>query len=488
MHSARLLFTAQYADQDWQGALEAQTRQGATGLTLALRQPLQAAVALGELRAVSDWNAFVQVPEQTLQEAPVAASVQLHTRERELRVLGDARFAEFQLTAIDASARIDDDALVIAPSSLQIAAPQGRVEFSGRIPFDANAPIALQLRSELLRFAAADAPPLDVRGSVALSGTRVAPVLTPALELEREGWPRATLAGRIRRQDAAWLAEDLQLISARSSLHLDGSLATAAAPAATLKLRLAQFDPALLAPDWPGAINAELTWLGRFGEHGLDGELSVLALDGTLRGRRVRGRGLVQLQAQQLARADLELVAGAASLRLSRDAVDAPLQFAFDAPDLADLLPDWHGRVQATASVGDRWSSEGEISELVGPDFSLVQAHWRGAIGSGADAVMEFGLAASGLRFGRWQVERMQVGIDGSRAAHRAEISIRSGARELQLAGAGALGPQRAWDGRLLSFDLVTPELRASLLEAAPLRWRDDRIVLERACLADDGS
>ncbi len=48
---------------------------------------------------------------------------------------------------------------------------------------------------------------------------------------------------------------------------------TDAAPAPSCTCAWSSFDPGLLAPDWPGAINAELVWLGRFGEHGLDGEL-----------------------------------------------------------------------------------------------------------------------------------------------------------------------------------------------------------------------
>ena len=487
VHAARLRFTAQYADQAWQGALEAQTRQGVTGLTLALSQPLHAAVALGELRSASDWQAFVQLPPQTLQDAPVAASVQIEARERELRVQGDARFAEFQLTAMDASARMDDDALVIAPSSLQITAPQGRVEFSGRIPFDAAASIALQLRSDALRFAAADASPLDVRGSVALSGTRVAPVLTPALELERAGWPRATLSGRMRRQDASWLAEDLQLVSARSSLHLDGSLASGAAPAAALKLRLAQFDPALLVPEWPGAIDAELNWLGRIGEHGLDGELSVDTLAGTLRGRDVHGRGVVRLRAQQLVHADLELVAAAATLRLRREAADAPLQFVFDAPDLADLLPDWHGRVRATASIGETSSGEGEVAALRGPGVALAGMQWRASAGRAAAAAVSIQATLRGIDAGGRRVERAQLTVAGTRAEHRIDLDLQAGARQMQLAAVGALSPQHAWRGHLQGLDLLAPEWRASLVEPANLRWHDGRLTLARSCLRGEG-
>ena len=487
VHSARLLFTAQYADQAWQGALEAQTRQGATGLTLALRQPLQAAFAIGELRGVADWDAFVQMPEQALQEAPVAASVQLRARDRELRVLGDARFAALRLTAIDAAARIDDDALVIAPSSLQIEAPQGRIEFSGRIPFDANAPIALQLRSELLRFAAANAPPLDVRGSVALSGTRAAPLIAPALELQRSGWPPATLAGGVERVPQGWRARDLQLRSATSVVHLDGMLPDEIAQDRELHLRLERFDPGLLAPQWPGALDAELVWRGGFGADGLAGELEVLELAGTLRGRDVHGGGVVQLQAQQLARADLELVAGAASLRLQRDAPEAPLQLAFDAPDLADLLPDWHGRVRATASLGETSTGEGEVADLHGPGLALAGLQWRATAGRAAAAAVSIQATLRDIDVGGQRVQRAQLTVAGTRAEHRIDLDLQAGARQLQLAAVGALSPQQAWRGHLQDLDLLAPEWRASLVEAANLRWHDGRLTLARSCLRGEG-
>lgn len=484
---ARLNFTARAAEQDWRGALEAQTRRGVTGLTLALEQPLQAAVALGDLRGAAHWDAFVQVPEQSFHGSAISASLQVQTRERELRVRGQAGFAGLRLTAIDTAARLDDAALLIAPSTFELASPQGRVGFSGRLPFAASEELALQLQSASLRWAAADAPALELRGKVAVSGTRDAPVLTPALELERAGWPQASLSGAVAWRDQAWHAQGLQLVSAASSVQLDGVLPIGDGPDAPLALRLNHFDPALFATDWPGSIDAELAWLGRHAASGFSGELSVSRLDGVLRGRAVQGSGALMLRDSRLASADLALSAGSASLRMQRESLTAPLRFELLAVDLADVWPEWQGRVQANASFDQGWTSVGELTNLRGPGFALAQASWHGVFGATASARVDIGLTMRDLQYGEARVARAQLGVTGTRAAHSADLDLQMGTRELQLAGEGGLDPQLGWQGRVTGLDLLTPELRASLIDPAALTWQGGAFVLARGCLAGEG-
>src|SRR5690606_13644167 len=120
-------------------------------------------------------------------------------------------------------------------------------------------------------------------------------------------------SGRIVQDGAAWRAEALQLQSARSVLQIDGVLTTTA-DAAPLQLRLQQFDPALLVPDWPGSLDADLVWTGRYADIGLDGELRIERLQGELRGRRVQGQGAAAVVAGVLDHADAVLSSGASTL------------------------------------------------------------------------------------------------------------------------------------------------------------------------------
>ena len=93
----------------------------------------------------------------------------------------------------------------------------------------------------------------------------------PEVKLVRSGWPSASVSGKVVQREGRWLAEDLQLVSGTSVLRLDGVLATTADPTNELRLQLSRFDPALLQPEWPGAIDAELVWRGAW----IEGEAVV---------------------------------------------------------------------------------------------------------------------------------------------------------------------------------------------------------------------
>lgn len=483
VHSARLAVDLMLDGQRYAGGLEARTERGRTGLTLAVQAPLLAVVALSDVRDIDEWQAHVEVPQQTLADTPASASLRLQTRGGDLRVQGEAAFGALRIAAIDGAARLGDDAAEIVDSSLDFAVPQGRVQVRGRLPYDAAAALALDLRTDDLAFAADAAPALAVSGAVSLSGRRDALVLTPALRLQREGWPTAQASGRIVQDGAAWRAEALQLQSARSVLQIDGVLTTTA-DAAPLQLRLQQFDPALLAPDWPGSLDADLVWTGRYADTGLDGELRIERLQGELRGRRVQGQGAAAVVAGVLDHADAVLSSGASTLRLRRDDATAPLQVELDAPDLADLWPDWQGRVQASASLDRDLALQARLDAVATPDFAIAQAELQGRAGSDAAAPVAMQATLRGLVFGARRFERVQLGVDGSRAAHRIDLEVQSGPRQLQLAAQGGLSPQRVWRGRLVELDLLTPELRAALGEAASLSWHDGRLGLARTCLA----
>ena len=486
LHSARLAVDVRWDGQRYAGGLEARTERGRTGLTLALHAPVLAVLALSDVRDVEDWQAHVEVPTQDWNDVPIAASLQLQAQAGALRVQGRAAVAELRIAAMDGVARIGDTAIEIAPSTLDFTTPQGRVAVQGRLPFDPSAVMALELRTEQWVVAADAAPPLTIAGTLSVGGTRIAPVLAPALSLQRAGWPQAQLSGRVLQRDQAWLAESLQLASGRSALWLDGVLTTTT-DEAPLNLRLQQFDPALLLPDWPGAIDADLVWTGRYDVSGLDGALRIERLQGELRGRLVHGQGVVGIVDGVLDHADATVSSGASSLSLRRTDALSPLELALAAPDLDDLWPGWRGQVQARARIDRNWQLQATLDAVTTPTWAIEQAQMQASAGSAADAPVAIQATLRGVAFADRRFERVQASVDGTRAAHRIDLDVQSGARQVQLAAEGALSPQQAWRGRLVALDLLAPELRASLAEAANLSWHDTRLALARSCLLGEG-
>ena len=486
VQSARLAVDVTVDAQRYAGGLEARTERGRTGLTLAMHSPLLAVVALSDVRDIDEWQAVVEVPPQSFEDTPLSASLNLQTKQGALRVQGQATVGDIRIATIDGSAKIGDMAIDIAPSTLDLATPQGRVAVQGRIPFDATAALALTLQTDDLSVAAEAAPALQIAGTVQLSGQRDALILAPDVSLRREGWPQAQATGRIAQRDGAWWAEALQLKARDSLLALDGAL-TPTADAAPLRLRLQQFDPALLLPDWPGNIDADLVWTGAYGDPGLDGELRIERLQGELRARALQGEGIVVLSEGVLDRVDATVASGASSLRANRTDASSPLELALTAPDLGDLWPDWHGQVQATARIDRDWQVQATLDAVTTPTFAVAQAQVQARAGEANDAPVAMQATLRGVDIAERRFERMQVNVEGTRAAHRIDADLQSGARQLQLAAEGALSPQRAWRGRLIALDLVTPMLRATLGEAANLSWHDGRVLLSRSCLLGDG-
>lgn len=486
IRSARLAVDVTIDDQRYAGGLEARTERGRTGLTLAMQSPLLAVVALSNVRDVDDWQAHVEVPQQSFDGTPLSASLQLQTKQAALRLQGKAMFGDLHVAAIDGAATIGEQAIDIAASTLDFATPQGRIAVQGRVPFDAAEALALTLHTDALNLAATDAPALQIAGSLQLGGTRDALALTPEVSLHREGWPQARATGRIVQRDGGWWAEALQLQSRGSLLALDGALTTTP-DAAPLQLRLQQFDPALLLPDWAGTIDADLVWTGVYGESGLDGELRIERLQGELRERALHGEGSVVLVAGVLDRVDASVVSGHSSLRAQRADAAAPLELALTSPDLGDLWPDWQGHVQATARFNHDWQLQATLDAVATPRFSVAQAQIQASAGEANDAPVAMQATLRGIDVADRRVERVHVNVDGTRTAHRVDVDLQSGARQLQLAAEGGLSPQRAWRGKLVAFDLVTPMLRANLGDAASLSWHDGRVMLARSCLLGEG-
>ena len=160
VQSARLAVDVTVDAQRYAGGLEARTERGRTGLTLAMQSPLLAVVALSDLRDIDEWQAVVEVPPQSFEDTPLSASLKLQTTQGALRVHGQAAVGDVRIAAIDGAATLGDEAIDIAPSTLELATPQGRVAVQGRIPFDATAALALTLQTEGLSVAAEAAPAL----------------------------------------------------------------------------------------------------------------------------------------------------------------------------------------------------------------------------------------------------------------------------------------------------------------------------------------
>lgn len=484
VHSARLAIDWRAEVEHYVFALEARTRRGRTELTAALRSPLLGVVALSDVRDIARWQARIEVPKQTVDARELSASLAVNAQDGALRVQGEGRFGDLQASALDLAAQIEDDELLIAPSAIDFALPEGRIEVAGRVPFSADQALDLRLQSAGLDFRLSDASLLNAAGTVQVGGRRDLLSVSPDLLLRRAGWPEAHARGRITQNAEGWLADGLAWQAGNSRLQLDGPLLREG-EAAPLHLQLRQFDPAILLPDWPGQIDADLDWIGTIGDQGFDGVLQIERLQGELRDRVLAGQGEIRLDAGLLDQAALSLSSGTSSLRVTRNDATTPLELVLSSPDLDDLWPGWQGRAELKASFDRLWQVDARLDALTTPQFSIAQAEVQARAGEQADAPVSMQATLRQVEIEGGRFERLGLTVDGQRAAHRIDLDVQSGLRQIQLVAEGGLSPQRVWRGQLKTLDVVTPEWRGALTEASNLSVHDARITLARSCLRE---
>ncbi|MET0892925.1 MAG: translocation/assembly module TamB domain-containing protein [Pseudoxanthomonas sp.] len=258
-----------------------------------------------------------------------------------------------------------------------------------------------------------------------------------------------------------------------------------------LVARLAGFDPGYFLPDWKGNVSGELASKGQARETGgYDATLDVPRIGGSLRGRKLDGRGKFALRGDE-GQGELALVLGNSRVEakgrvgdtLDIDANLQPLQ-------LDDLLPDASGRIAGTLRLTGKRNAPNVEADLSGSglkwsgyaaDTFSVRGSlpWQG--GNGALAVrgsgVDVGMLLDSVRVeARGAVENLQ--FDGEASNSMGSVS---------LAGT-ALKRGANWQGSLDALQL-TPSKGSSwrLQQAARFAQNGAAFTLTPACLAASG-
>ena len=258
-----------------------------------------------------------------------------------------------------------------------------------------------------------------------------------------------------------------------------------------LGAKLASFDPGYFLPDWKGNVSGDLASKGQARETGgYDASLDVPRLGGSLRGRKLDGRGKFALRGNE-GEGELALALGNSRVDAKGKVgdildVDANLQPLH----LDDLLPDASGRIAGTLKLTGKRNAPNVAADLSGSglkwsgyaaDTLSVRGSlpWQG--GNGALAIrgsaVDVGMLLDSVRVdARGAVENLQFDGDASNAM--ASVS---------LAGT-ALKRGANWQGSLDALQL-TPSKGSSwrLQQAARFAQNGAAFTLSPACLAASG-
>lgn len=393
---------------------------------------------------------------------------------------------------------IDGRALDLAITGLEITDQQlhvdalklgsaevGQLTLTGRWPLNPDAAPGT-LAVGLDRFwlgdwrAELDSIPPRVSGTLALTGHVV------DWQAEFDGnWSRGEPNGPLKLsasgKDQRILVGPSQIGLGPSLLKFDGEVGLGEQTVLGFNLDATALDPALLAPPWPGSVNATARLDATVGEQ-TRWALVIAQLDGELRAAPIRASGAFNGVDAHPDGGQLDLQWGTSKVAVNIPASDQ-LQLQLTAFDLG-LAGPWQGQVS------------GRVDTRLHADLTetALQLQIAGLVmeGEGIRATTlridkkagwELDLAAEALEVSGARFSSLHLVGSGTAAAHRLDLDATEARGHIE-AGITGTWNDPAWSGTLDSL-LLTPIAGASwtLADTSTLRWDGERLVLAPACL-----
>jgi len=388
------------------------------------------------------------------------------------------------------SLRYDDATLELAPLALKL--DRGAMQASGRIALDGAEPrLALDLSWNDVTLPA-QTPEMTVasQGRARIEGPLSDYALTLQGQLVRGG-DRATLALQGRGSTEALTVARLESELPRGRLDASGRFVWS--PALTWKLdaTLREFDPSWFAPDYPGAVDAAFASEGGIGDKGPFGTLALRDLSGQLRGRALDGRVDAAMDRTGKGRGHVAMQIGGSKIDAQGTFGDAlDLRAGFSPLDLADVLPGVEGRLRGSVVAKGKPDKPDLRVRMAGRGIAQGDTKLTSLRIDADISALDRGRAeveAKGLIVGGGRVDIVSVSADGSRAKHRAILTLRGEPGELGLELSGGQAANGDWRGLLSAFDIGSPQERAwKLREPAAVSYAPSRgaYVLASACIA----
>jgi len=361
----------------------------------------------------------------------------------------------------------------------------GELTLSGYWPLNPEAdPGALDLALKRLwvgDWRVAEVPPMPPRvsGKLALSGYPV------AWQARLDGnWSHGDPSGPLQLVASG---TDQRIVVAPSSAGLaqslvefHGEIGLGERTALGFDVVTRALDPALLAPEWPGSLDAQVRLDAVVGAT-TEWKLTLAQLSGQLREAPITLSGNISGVDAHPGSGELDLVWGDGSAKILVPAVDTlRLQLAgFDLSRVGTMQGKVNGRIELPLHVDPIGPLQGllQIDGLALKGVSAAQVRIGKQTGWALDLAADE-IVASGASF-----SELRVALSGTAAAHRIDLSASETRGLIELGAAGSwLDP--AWSGALERLQLTpTRGAQWTLADTAAIGWDGARLVLAPACL-----
>ncbi|CAK8712461.1 MAG: autotransporter secretion inner membrane protein TamB [Candidatus Electronema aureum] len=388
---------------------------------------------------------------------------------------GELRGQPFQL---DGTLALADKSLTIDALTLQ--AGSGTVRLKGKAAVDKTLDLTVQADvADLSEFLP------NYSGAAQLQGSVVGTIEQSAVQLNVNGTglriqerslpdlqADVTADLSLSKDNSGLNVHDLRLVAdGKSALQLTGQLGWVGGLSWQAAVKAAELDPSLIAPDWPGAINAELRSQGSKTTDQLTAEVQIDTLSGMLRGFPLTGSGKAKLDGKALTVDALRLQSGSSYVQINgqvnvenggiRPAIPL-LTFKAGSDDLAHLVPAAQGKFRLEGAVSGKPQQPSITltasgSQLRMQEYGLKELTAAIKADLSPTGHVDAEIKAAGIQVKQETIRTANIRAKGSAEQHRLDFAAEGSPGKLQLAVAGGWKEQQ-WQGQLAELELINKQ------------------------------
>lgn len=405
----------------------------------------------------------------------------------------------FQPVEIRLQGTANPQSVRLEPLRLDVAGSETRL--TGRVTWQPDLTARLTLASRGVDPSALSGQLADWPGQIAANGEFQLRIEEEQLRIHV---PSLRADGQLRDQD---LVLALQGAMSPQSIAVDqftlealggelaGALGVTLQPRldgqATLTLR--DLDPAVLLPQWPGALQGNVRVKLAGTQASPDISLPELSLSGTLRDRDIALNSQLQYRDKNLSIQSLELSSGASELAIAGRAspADMDLQWQISSPDLADFYPGLTGRLTGDGQLRGPATTPRLTADLRGESLGY-QRYAVAGVDLAADldfaegSVFNLDVRLADAQVATTGIRTLVLEASGGAEALDIHLATQTTEGSVTLDLSGALDVQApAWTGELTQLRLQPVDFPPWVLEAeAGLELRQNSWSVDGLCLA----
>lgn len=301
------------------------------------------------------------------------------------------------------------------------------------------------------------------QGSFELSGLPKSYQLKLDAQLSSPNLPKAQLVFRGKGSMDDMQVAQLNLSSSAGKINLDGKLSWKRKTTFDLNANGDNFNPAILAPQFPGSLTFSTHIKGQLGEN-LALSADFNRLSGMLRDYPISGGGKVTLAGERLSVDKLHLNSGKNQLTAngSLGGQESVLSFKIDAPVLNAFWPTLGGSIHGDGQLKGRLSNPAVTVQANGKNLHFAEhsakrvnlnVNYLGDVKQAAKVL----LLADTLKTGTAQIARVQIDGAGTPGQHGLNINIRSADANLDGTLTGSF-KNKTWQGVISPLHIQSPD------------------------------